>query len=134
MVQPVAVARDDTDLSKPNRIRIVVAEGRNREVSSREGGWQLLHAWEPALHAACSRLHLACPALPEPSPRLVLLPSPRALQVRNLCEAAGLGVKTLRRVRIGGFRLPRDLAFGQFVELRPWEVRRVLDLGADRTM
>ncbi|PSC70832.1 6-phosphofructo-2-kinase fructose-2,6-bisphosphatase-like isoform X2 [Micractinium conductrix] len=71
-VQPVAVARDDTDPGKPNRMRIVVAEGRNREV-------------------------------------------------RNLVEAAGLEVKTLRRVRIGGYRLPRGTAFGQFVELRPQE-------------
>ena len=46
-------------------------------------------------------------------------------------ENAGLDVKTLRRVRIGGYRLPRDLPFGQFVELRPNEVRRVLDTGAD---
>lgn len=76
------------------------------------------------------------PALPRltPAPRLFRAPPPSPPQVRNLCEAAGLQVKTLRRVRIGGFRLPRDLAFGQFVELRPWEVRRVLDLGADRTM
>lgn len=49
-------------------------------------------------------------------------------------ENAGLEVKTLRRVRIGGYRLPRDLPFGQFVELRPHEVRRVLNVGADRTM
>jgi 16S rRNA U516 pseudouridylate synthase RsuA-like enzyme len=56
------------------------------------------------------------------------------LQVRNLVEHAGLQVKTLRRVRIGGYRLPRSLAFGQFVELRPHEVRRVLDQGADRAM
>lgn len=83
-VQPVAVIRDDTDASRPNRVRVVVAEGRNREV-------------------------------------------------RNLVEHAGLEVKSLRRTRIGGYRLPRDLPFGQFVELRPNEVRRVLDLGADRT-
>lgn len=31
-VQPVAVIRDDTDATKNNRIRVVVAEGRNREV------------------------------------------------------------------------------------------------------
>lgn len=31
-VQPVAVIRDDTDPMKPARIRVVVAEGRNREV------------------------------------------------------------------------------------------------------
>jgi 16S rRNA U516 pseudouridylate synthase RsuA-like enzyme len=54
--------------------------------------------------------------------------------VRNLVEHAGLEVRTLRRVRIGGYRLPRDLAFGRFVELKPHEVRRVLDLGADRSM
>lgn len=57
-----------------------------------------------------------------------------APQVRNLVEHAGLEVRTLRRVRIGGYRLPRDLAFGRFVELKPHEVRRVLDLGADRSM
>ncbi len=47
-------------------------------------------------------------------------------------EHAGLEVKTLRRVRIGGYRLPRDLPFGRFVELKPHEVRRVLNVGADR--
>lgn len=31
-VQPVAVIRDDTDAQKNNRIRVVVSEGRNREV------------------------------------------------------------------------------------------------------
>lgn len=60
------------------------------------------------------------------------LPTPPPAQVRNLVENAGFEVKTLRRVRIGGYRLPRDLPFGRFVELRPNEVRRVLDVGADR--
>eukprot|EP00887_Chlorella_sp_A99_P004816 scaffold4.g4816.t1 len=82
-VAPLALARDDTDATKPDRIRIVVAEGRNHEV-------------------------------------------------RNLVEQAKLDVKTLRRVRIGGYRLPRSLGFGQYVELQPHEARRVLDLGADR--
>ena len=58
----------------------------------------------------------------------------RRLQVRNLVENAGYEVKTLRRVRIGGYRLPRNLHFGEFTELRPWEVRRVLNVGADRTV
>lgn len=31
-MEPVAVALDDTDLAKPTRIRVVVQEGRNREV------------------------------------------------------------------------------------------------------
>ncbi|EFN55320.1 hypothetical protein CHLNCDRAFT_23425 [Chlorella variabilis] len=66
--------------------------------------------------------------------RNVLTPTPPRPQVRNLVEHAGLEVRTLRRVRIGGYRMPRDLAFGQFVELRPHEVRRVLNVGADRTM
>lgn len=35
-VQPVAVLRDDTDATKPNRVRIIVAEGRNREVSGHD--------------------------------------------------------------------------------------------------
>ena len=52
--------------------------------------------------------------------------------MRNLVEHAGLDVRTLRRVRIGGYRLPRGLAFGQYVELAPNEVRRVLDRGADQ--
>lgn len=84
-VTPVAVAVDDTDLSKTARVRMVIAEGRNREV-------------------------------------------------RRLVEAAGMEVRQLRRVRVGGFRLPRELKFGQFVELRPHEVRRVLNIGADRTI
>lgn len=84
-VAPLAVSIDDSDPSKKNRIRIIVSEGRNREV-------------------------------------------------RNIVEAAKMDVRVLRRVRVGGYRMPRDLGFGQFVELRPHEVRRVLNIGADRTM
>jgi 16S rRNA U516 pseudouridylate synthase RsuA-like enzyme len=84
-VVPIAVALDDSDLSKRNRIRIIVSEGRNREV-------------------------------------------------RNIVEAAGMEVKVLRRIRVGGYRIPRDLGFGKFVELKPHEVRRVLNVGADRSI
>lgn len=84
-VTPVAVGIDDSDNSKTSRLRVILAEGRNREV-------------------------------------------------RRLVEAAGLQVLQLRRVRIGGYRLPRTLKFGQFVELRPHEIRRVLNKGADRTV
>lgn len=84
-IVPVAVALDDSDPSKRARIRIIVSEGRNREV-------------------------------------------------RNIVAEAGLEVKVLRRIRVGGYRIPRDLAFGKFVELRPHEVRRVLNVGADRSM
>lgn len=37
-VQPLAVIRDDTDAQKATRIRVVVAEGRNREVRAAEAG------------------------------------------------------------------------------------------------
>lgn len=43
-----------------------------------------------------------------------------------------LQVKSLRRVRVGGFRLPRDLEVGQFRELKPSEVKRVTNLGAQQ--
>lgn len=61
-------------------------------------------------------------------------PFPCAPQVRNLVANAGLDVRVLRRVRIGGYRLPRDLGFGAFRELRPHEVRRVINAGADRVV
>ena len=48
-------------------------------------------------------------------------------QVRNLVGNAGLDVMYLKRVRIGGFRLDRDLGIGQFKLLKPFEVRRVTD-------
>lgn len=52
------------------------------------------------------------------------------VQVRTLVAAAGLEVVTLKRVRIGGYRLPRELGLGQIVSLKPHEVRRILDKGA----
>ena len=35
------------------------------------------------------------------------------LQVRELVAAAGLDVAALKRVRVGGYRLPRELGIGQ---------------------
>eukprot|EP00890_Picochlorum_soloecismus_P005259 jgi/Picsp_1/5734/NSC_03093-R1_protein len=84
-IVPVAIALDDSDPSRPNRIKIIVSEGRNREV-------------------------------------------------RNIVEAAGMEVKLLKRVRVGGYRIPRNLGFGQFKELRSYEIRRVTNIGADRAM
>lgn len=34
------------------------------------------------------------------------------------------------QVRVGGYRLPKELGIGQFQELKPHEVRRVIDTGA----
>ena len=51
-------------------------------------------------------------------------------QVRTLVANAGLGVEALKRVRIGGYRLPRSLGIGQHVALKPNEIRRIMDIGA----
>lgn len=52
------------------------------------------------------------------------------LQVRTLLANVGLEVTFLKRVRVGGFRLPKDLSLGGTRPLKPNEVRRVLDKGA----
>lgn len=54
-----------------------------------------------------------------------------ARQVRTLIESCGLRVNGLKRVRIGGYRMPHSLGFAGIIELKPHEVRRVLDRGAD---
>ena len=46
-----------------------------------------------------------------------------------LMESAGLTVASLKRVRVGGFRLPKDLSIGEFRLLKTHEVRRVGDKG-----
>ena len=51
-------------------------------------------------------------------------------QVRTLVANAGLEVQALKRVRIGGYRLPRELGLGQHVQLKPHELRRIADKGA----
>ena len=51
-------------------------------------------------------------------------------QVRTLVANAGLTVEALKRVRIGGYRLPRSLGIGAFEALKPNEVRRITDIGA----
>ncbi len=50
--------------------------------------------------------------------------------MRVLCENAGVGVKKLKRTRVGGLRLPSALRMGNFVQLKPHEVRMVMDKGA----
>lgn len=51
-------------------------------------------------------------------------------QVRKLVSNAGLDVMGLKRVRIGGYLLPKDLGLGQVRELKKEEVARVTDRGA----
>jgi 16S rRNA U516 pseudouridylate synthase RsuA-like enzyme len=52
-------------------------------------------------------------------------------QVRTLAEKAGLEITGLKRVRVGGYRLPGDLAVGHFREMRPFSVKLVIDKGAE---
>lgn len=49
------------------------------------------------------------------------------MQVRTLAANAGLEVQYLKRVRIGGYRLNRDLGIGEVKLLKPWELRSVTD-------
>lgn len=51
-------------------------------------------------------------------------------EVRRLADAAGLTVLTLRRTRIGGYRLDPRMPVGAYAVLGSREVRRVTDLGA----
>lgn len=85
VVTPEAVGMDATDPNARSRIRVIVNEGRNREV-------------------------------------------------RMLVSTAGLEVKSLKRVRIGGYRLPRDLGLGSYRELKAHEVRRAANKGAQEMM
>ncbi|KAG2401816.1 hypothetical protein LR48_Vigan02g185200 [Vigna angularis] len=43
----------------------------------------------------------------------------RKHEVRELVKNAGLEIHSLKRVRIGGFRLPPDLGLGKYIELNP---------------
>ncbi|GFR51956.1 hypothetical protein Agub_g14478 [Astrephomene gubernaculifera] len=51
-------------------------------------------------------------------------------EVRELVSAAGLQLLSLRRVRIGGYRLPQDLGVGGYRALSPADLRLVTDAGA----
>ncbi|XP_057464093.1 putative ribosomal large subunit pseudouridine synthase SVR1, chloroplastic isoform X2 [Actinidia eriantha] len=52
-------------------------------------------------------------------PRLrIVVHEGRNHEVRELVKNAGLEIHSLKRVRIAGFRLPADLAFGKHIELR----------------
>lgn len=84
MVMPEAVGLEDSDPNGRSKVRVVINEGRNREV-------------------------------------------------RVLVASAGLEVKAIKRVRVGGFRLPRDLAQGKYRALKPSEVRRAANKGAQAT-
>ncbi|XP_030548884.1 putative ribosomal large subunit pseudouridine synthase SVR1, chloroplastic isoform X2 [Rhodamnia argentea] len=57
-------------------------------------------------------------------PRLrIVVHEGRNHEVRELIKNAGLEIYSLKRVRIGGFRLPTDLGIGKHVELKPVDLQ-----------
>ncbi|KAL0403507.1 UNVERIFIED_CONTAM: putative ribosomal large subunit pseudouridine synthase SVR1, chloroplastic [Sesamum radiatum] len=89
------------DISRP-RLRIVV------------GGLSRLVVWYNVLQAYCS--YLDCNNSPT-------VHEGRNHEVRELVKNAGLQIHALKRVRIGGFKLPTDLALGKHVELSSANLR-----------
>lgn len=47
----------------------------------------------------------------------IVLSEGRTHEIRKLVATAGLNLKTLRRTRIGDYRLPKEVPFGSFVRL-----------------
>ncbi|XP_070001735.1 putative ribosomal large subunit pseudouridine synthase SVR1, chloroplastic [Nicotiana tabacum] len=62
------------------------------------------------------------PDVPRPRLRIVVHEG-RNHEVRELVKNAGLQLRALKRIRIGGFRLPSDLALGKHVELTQANLR-----------
>lgn len=76
LVQPLAVIRDDTDSSKMNRIRVIVAEGRNREVGAeRRGRARCGHAVGCSTMCVCVCRQAACILQPVQLARSAWLPA-----------------------------------------------------------
>ena len=46
----------------------------------------------------------------------------RNREVRVLSKAAGVDVKKLKRVRVGGLRMPSELPIGKYMSLKPHQV------------
>ncbi|CAK9313417.1 unnamed protein product [Citrullus colocynthis] len=59
-------------------------------------------------------------------PRLrIVVHEGRNHEVRELVKAAGLEIYSLKRVRIGGFRLPSDLGLGNYTELKQSDLKAI---------
>ena len=53
----------------------------------------------------------------------------RNREVRLIAANAGVAVKKLKRVRVGGLRMPSELPLGKYMTLKPHQVGYVLDKG-----
>ena len=51
----------------------------------------------------------------------------RNREVRRIAESAGVGMKNLKRTRIGGLKMPSELPAGMFCSLKPHQVSYVLE-------
>ncbi|XP_076946869.1 putative ribosomal large subunit pseudouridine synthase SVR1, chloroplastic [Bidens hawaiensis] len=57
-------------------------------------------------------------------PRLrIVVHEGRNHEVRELVKSAGLQIYSLKRIRIGAFRLPPDLLLGKYIELKPPQLK-----------
>ena len=59
----------------------------------------------------------------------VVVAEGRHHEVRALVRTAGHDVETLKRVRVGGLRLPPTLGIGEVKQLKEYEVKRAADVG-----
>ncbi|GMH32340.1 hypothetical protein BSKO_00174 [Bryopsis sp. KO-2023] len=58
----------------------------------------------------------------------VVIAEGRKREVRELVASVGLKVKSLKRVRVGGYRMPRNLKVGEFRQMKPKDLQKVSDL------
>ena len=194
-VKPVGIAVEMSDPSKRNKLQIVLAEGKNREVNTRQPvvcNAALVHvklssksltglycsplAWMAGSSAA-KFINLVWVALAtgtaagqscrpgsdisQAGKSCSLVQTPPILSARETrcprcigvhvatkhITCTHLGSKSIAwfhelctfdsgrffasmQVRVGGYRMPKELGIGQFQELKPHEVRRVTDTGA----
>ncbi|GLT64238.1 hypothetical protein SLA2020_367440 [Shorea laevis] len=76
------------------------------------------------IHCTPDSVELLPRQLDLPRPRLrIVVHDGRKHEVRELVKSAGLKIHSLKRVRIGGYRLPSDLGLGKHVELKQSDLK-----------
>ncbi|KAG0454441.1 hypothetical protein HPP92_025745 [Vanilla planifolia] len=76
------------------------------------------------VHCVPDSVELLSAQADAPRPRLrIVVHEGRNHEVRELIKNSGLQLHSLKRVRIGGFRLPSDLGLGKYVELKEADLK-----------
>lgn len=76
------------------------------------------------VHCVPDYVELLAAQLDAPRPRLrIVVHEGRNHEVRELIKNAGLELHSLKRVRIGGFRLPSSLGLGKYMELKEADLK-----------